>query len=470
MKIVPKLTLALVAGTCVILGVNGYLRVQRERGYFEADRSRDHAMIGRSLEAVAAAVWKSDGPQAAVQAIDAVSSHFTTVSIRWVGLPDESTLPIDRSLLDATPGGEPITRLADFRGEPTWATFVPLDVGGTRRGVIELSEPMVREQHFVRSAILDTAMATAALAIVSALLSFLMGQWLVGRRVKVLSEKARRIGLGDFSGPLVLRQRDELTDLAREVNAMCVRLVTTVEQLRHADRLATVGKLASGVAHELGTPLNVVGARAKMIADGDTTPEESKDYARVVVSATERMTRIIKQLLQFARRGGVEKSRRDVGELAKDTLDLLRPLADKKRVTLDLDAAEGDVSANVDAGQMQQVLTNLAMNAIQAMPEGGTVEVAIERRQARAPGSDATAEEGECLCIRVKDEGQGIPEENLRHLFEPFFTTKDVGEGTGLGLAVTYGIVHDHGGWITVESEVGHGSTFAVYLPAGTAQ
>jgi signal transduction histidine kinase len=188
----------------------------------------------------------------------------------------------------------------------------------------------------------------------------------------------------------------------------------------------------------------------------------------VVVSATERMTRIIRQLLQFARRGGVDKAKRDLRDLARDTLELLRPLADKRRVTLALDGGDVDATANVDAGQVQQVITNLAMNAIQAMPDGGTVEVTLERRPGHAP-ADSGAVDGECLCVCVKDGGQGIPEDNLRHLFEPFFTTKDVGEGTGLGLAVTYGIIREHGGWITVESEVGRGSTFTVYLPAGTS-
>ncbi|HEY1696092.1 MAG TPA: ATP-binding protein [Polyangiaceae bacterium] len=468
MKIIPKLTLALVAGTCLVLGVNGFLRVKRERGYFEADRSRDHAMIGRSLETAAAAVWKSDGRTAALAAIDEVSRHSSTVHIRWVGAEERRTLPLDPAVVEATPAGEPITRLTHEAGAATWTTLVPLDVGGVRQGAIELSEPTIREQHFVRSAIVDTALMTGALVVVSALLSFLMGQWLVGSRVRVLSEKARRIGLGDFTGPVLLRQHDELTDLAQEVNSMCDRLVTTVEQLRHADRLATIGKLASGVAHELGTPLNVVGARAKMIAEGETTPDEAKDYARVVVSATDRMTKIIRQLLQFARRGAVDKARRDLRELARDTLELLRPLADKRTVALELASEAADASVNVDAGQMQQVLTNLTMNAIQAMPRGGTVEVRLRRETARAP-TEAGGADAECLCVEVKDHGEGIAKENMSHLFEPFFTTKEVGEGTGLGLAVTYGIVREHGGWITVDSEVGRGSTFSVYLPTVTA-
>jgi signal transduction histidine kinase len=466
MKIIPKLTLALFAGTSIILAINGYLRVKRERGYFDADRVRDHEMIGRSLESAASAVWKSDGKEGALQAIDAVSSHFTSMRIRWVAAEDAGTLDVPADRLAATPAGQPITRvLHGPGGSRSWNTVVPLDAAGSRRGVIELSEPMTSEEHFVRSTIVETVAMAFALAVVSATLSFLMGQWLVGARVRALSEKARRVGLGDFTAPVVLSQHDELTDLGREVNAMCDRLVTTLDQLRHADRLATVGKLASGVAHELGTPLNVVGARAKMIVDGEAAGDEVGEYARVIVSATERMTKIIRQLLQFARRSRVEKTRRDLRELARETLDLLQPLADKKRVLLHLVPSDADGVVSVDGGQIQQVITNLTMNAIQAMPEGGPVELRLTRERAR-PTTEMGGAEVECVCLRVRDAGGGISPEHLQHVFEPFFTTKDVGEGTGLGLAVSYGIIREHGGWITVKSEPGHGTSFSVFLPA----
>ncbi len=254
MKIIPKLTLALVSGTCVVLAANGYLRVRRERIYFEADRVRDHEMIGRSLGAAAAAVWKSDGEQAAIRAIDAVNSHFATVQIRWVASYRSDVLAVGREALDATPTGQPLTRVVhnDITGS-RWKTYVPLDVDGVRRGVIELSELATSEQRFVRRTIADTVAMAAALALVSAAWSFAMSQWLAGSAVRELSEKARRVGRGDFAGTVTLRQRDELADLAQEMNAMSDRLSATMAQLRHADRLATVGTLASGVAHELGT-------------------------------------------------------------------------------------------------------------------------------------------------------------------------------------------------------------------------
>jgi signal transduction histidine kinase len=465
MKIVPKLTAALLAGTCVILSANGLLRVRRERRAFETDRIRDHEMVGRSLESAAAAVWRSDGEDAAVQAIEAVSSHSKNVQIRWIPVDNSTDPALSMEAIKSMPAGEPVTVSGPgVSGGALWKTYVPLDVGGVRRGLIELAEPSSAEDRFVRNAVFDTALTTSALALVSALLSFVMGEWLIGRRVRVLSDKARRIGRGDFSGPVSLPQRDELADLAREVNAMCDHLVTTLDQLRHADRLATVGKLASGVAHELGTPLNVVGARAKMIAGGETTPEESREYAEVVVRATDRMTATIRQLLQFARRSGPAKASHDLRRLAGDAIDLLHPLAKQKSVELRLEAAEADTRASVDAGQIQQVITNLVINAVQAMPSGGVVRLDVLRERVEPP-HELHRPEGEYLCLRVRDEGEGIAPDDLPRIFEPFFTTKDVGAGTGLGLAVAYGIVRDHGGFITVDSQIHHGATFSVYLP-----
>jgi signal transduction histidine kinase len=463
MKIVPKLTTALIAGTCMVLGVNGCLRVRRERGFFEADRIRDHEMVGRSLEAAAAAVWRSDGEEAAVQAIDAVSSHSGNVRIRWIPLRQAAGADLDPATLQALPAGEPVT-VARPKGEALWKTYVALDAGGVRRGVIELTEPSSAEDRFVRNAVLDTVAMTLALVILSALLSFVMGQWLVGTPVRILSEKARRIGRGDFAGPVSLRQRDELSDLAREVNAMCERLVTTLDQLRHADRLGTVGKLASGMAHELGTPLNVIGARAQMIQSGEATPEEAREYAGIIVSAAGRMTTIIRQLLQFARRRGPDKAPVDLRKLAAGAIDLLRPLARQAGVRLELASSDDGPTASGDAAQIQQVVTNLVMNAIQAMPRGGLVELSLGKERVEPP-AELHMPESEYLCLRVRDEGEGIPPDNLPRVFEPFFTTKDVGMGTGLGLAVAYGIIRDHGGFIAVESKVNEGATFSVYLP-----
>jgi len=304
--------------------------------------------------------------------------------------------------------------------------------------------------------------------LMSAVLSFSMSQWLVGRPMRALAEKARQVGRGEFFGAVVLRQRDELGDLAREMNAMANRLAAMLQQLRHADRLATVGTLASGVAHELGTPLNVVSARAAMIASGEANASECKDFARVIVTAADRMIGTIRRLLQFARREELRRASCDLRTLVGESLELLQPLARNRSVSLEFVPGADEARADVDAGQIQQVVANLVVNAVQAMPRGGTIEVAVGGGRSTPP-VDVGGLETEVRWLRVTDHGNGIAPEHLPHIFEPFFTTKDVGEGTGLGLAVTYGIIREHGGWITVESSPKKGSTFAVVLPVSGA-
>jgi len=470
MKLVQKLTLALILGISAVLAANGYFRVRREVALFQSERVRDHKLVGLALSAAFAAVWRAEGEAHARAMLEQASAREDKIAIRWV--PGD---PLAADPATAAGAGEPVTRLAPDAG--LRQTYVPISPSGAPPGGLLISESFA-ERSYVRTTLIDTLLTTMLLALVSAAVSAGLGAWFVGRPVRLLADKARRVGRGDFSGPLVLRQRDELGELAREMNAMCERLIeahdhraaeaaariAALEQLRHADRLMTVGKLASGIAHELGTPLNVVGARAGMIADGETTPAESADYARIIVHACEQMTRIIRQLLDFARPRGPERATEDVRRIARSTLALLEPIALKKGVTLALREDEAPAVADLDAGQIQQVFTNLVVNAVQAIDDHGAVEVAISRERAAAP-PDLGGAETDCVCVRVRDEGSGIAPEHLAHVFEPFFTTKDVGQGTGLGLSVAYGIVREHRGWMDVSSKIGEGTEFIVYLP-----
>jgi signal transduction histidine kinase len=284
----------------------------------------------------------------------------------------------------------------------------------------------------------------------------------------MLMDVARRIGRGDFSGPIALRSSDELGALATELHRTAQRLqeatrrateesearIAMLEQLRHADRLLTVGRLASGIAHEMGTPLNVIEVHASMIAAGNVVADAARQAASAVVESCERMTKTIRQLLAFARSGALERSPADVGEIARGTVGLVAPLAAKSRVVLAIEAE--DAVANIDAIQIQQALANLLMNAIQALPTGGSVRVSVKA-------------EAEGVKLRVADDGEGIRSEHLQRIFEPFFTTKEVGQGTGLGLSIAENIIRDHGGTIAVHSTRGVGTAFEVFLPASAA-
>jgi signal transduction histidine kinase len=233
-------------------------------------------------------------------------------------------------------------------------------------------------------------------------------------------------------------------------------------QLRHAERLTTLGRLASGIAHEIGTPLNVISGRAELIASGSMNSDAVAASANIVVAQADRISVIIRQLLDFARKGGTRVERTDLTSLVEHTALLLGPLASKSGVEI---VSSGEhAEADVNRSELQQVITNLITNALHAMPGGGTLEVSVATEIARDPHS-TQASPASYAVLRVQDHGLGIASETLPRIFEPFFTTRDVGVGTGLGLSVVFGIVQDHGGWIAVDTTPGEGTTMSVYLP-----
>ncbi len=227
---------------------------------------------------------------------------------------------------------------------------------------------------------------------------------------------------------------------------------TLLLQLRHAERLTTLGKLAAGVAHELGTPLNVLMLRAELIATEGVTPEDVARSARIIHEQGGRMASIIGQLLRFGRRSHNLRARQDLRGVAEEVVLLLAPIARNHQIEITLETCSEPVLADVNSGELQQVLSNLIMNAVQASAPLSAVSVVVGLVEGRP-------------YVTVRDAGDGIRPADLLQIFDPFFTTKGAGEGTGLGLAVSYGIVKDHGGRIEVESEVAVGSTFTVALP-----
>jgi two-component system NtrC family sensor kinase len=244
-------------------------------------------------------------------------------------------------------------------------------------------------------------------------------------------------------------------------NEMSLRL-SALEELRHAERLNTIGKLAAGVAHELGTPLNVIAGRAELIYTGRIDLAGAKGSASIIGEQADRMSRIIRGLLDFGHRSGTETRTENLLRLSEETTELVRVLANKAGV--EIVVAGRETKSRVNRWEIQQVLSNLLTNAIQAMPSGGRIEVGVHEEHTTLP-ENGDKERRLYACITVRDGGSGIEPQILPKIFDPFFTTRTVGEGTGLGLSIAYGIVRDHGGSLRVESALGEGTTFQVFLP-----
>jgi len=265
-------------------------------------------------------------------------------------------------------------------------------------------------------------------------------------------------------GPFLRDERRLIDAVANQVAVMIERRHAEEErarletQLRHADRLATIGQLAAGVAHELNEPLGNVLGFAQLASKSPALPQAAADDIKKVVTAALHAREIVSKLMLFARQKMPAHGQVKLNELVQNGLYLLESRCAKAgiRVVRRLDPGVPDIAA--DAGQIQQVLVNLVVNAIQAMPEGGALTITTEHN-------------GDAVALIVEDTGIGMSADVLNKVFMPFFTTKAVGEGTGLGLSVVHGIVTAHGGSIEAESRPGQGARFRVLLPiAGPAE
>ena len=274
------------------------------------------------------------------------------------------------------------------------------------------------------------------------------------RPVEVLTEAARRIGDGDLSGGFTLDRQDEIGVLAKTLDDMKTKLKSSYDLLLQSEKMALMGQIVAGIAHELNNPLTIVIGNIQLMLMRERNEKSVESLSRIQDGA-ERASKIVKNLLTFARQETPERKLVNVNTIIRKSVELrsyeLR--VSNVDVSTELDDALPETMA--DPHQLQQVFLNLIVNAEHAMIEAhgkGLLRVTSRR------------EEGKLL-IFFSDDGPGIPNENLHRIFEPFFTTKAVGKGTGLGLSICQGIIVEHGGKIDVESTVGRGTTFIIELP-----
>ena len=237
-------------------------------------------------------------------------------------------------------------------------------------------------------------------------------------------------------------------------------------QLHQAAKMEAIGQLAGGVAHDFNNLLTVIHGQASFIAETGDIPAKTKASADAVIYAAERAAALTRQLLLFSRQQAVQRSHFDVNDTITGMGRMLRRILGED-VHLKFELAQRPLFVDADASMIDQVVFNLAVNARDAMPNGGVLVLSTSERSFshEAVPRHTDAAPGRYVCISVSDTGQGIPARTLPHIFEPFFSTKDKGKGTGLGLATVHGIVEEHRGWIDVESEPGEGTTFHVWLP-----
>jgi signal transduction histidine kinase len=503
-RIGTRITLTTSALVAVILGVYGYVTLRTRRAERENQLERQARELASTVRGLIETGGRADAngepllPPAAWQELTRAAAKAAPWRVEYVpGTPS------------GMPPGDPeidrFRRMVALRGAVVEKTVT----GGHETYVLlePVREPLVpipitADDYRIIGAVrvsrdigaLGSGLDDEATTIITSMIL------LVGVLILAISISTRRgigvpvakliagiddVAKGDLSHVVLQERDDEIGALAARFNDMTQSLRDAraeaekgVEErlkleahLRNATQLATIGQLAAEIAHEVGTPLNVVTGRARSMAKKADDPDAVQKNATIIAEQAQRITRIIQRLLDVARRkvGDAEKGSVDLNKLAGDTLELLEHQIANARI--DARARTGSQVAPIpgDRDQLQQVLLNLYMNAIQAMPDGGRLEVKTSRVVRRRPGLELAAEH-DYVVLEVSDTGVGIPEEHRAKIFEAFYTSKADAGGTGLGLAVAHGIVKDHDGWIELDGNPpGNGTTFRVYLPATPA-
>jgi two-component system, NtrC family, sensor kinase len=471
MRLVTRLTVGFLIVVICTITLHEYLQLDEAQRDFEEDLDRSHLLVATTLADAVEQVAPHEGFEGALKMVEATDQRRSDLRIRWVCVPGRVDSPPPPRACNSLEVPTPITTSELTRR----FTLAPVRVDGESMGAIEVSESPDHEFQWARAHFNQAAVLALMTIVGMTIAAFVLGVWLVARPTRALMDKARAVGRGELKPDLHLPSHDELSLVGDEMNAMCAQLgnaqdqaarsaaarLAAVEQLRHADRLATVGRLASGLAHELGTPLNVIEARAGLILEDPSVEPHVQNSARVIINCTEQVTTLVRQLLVFARPRTVELAPFSLDGLAHSVVELLEPLAAQRKVKLSADQL-APVTARADAVLLQQAVMNVVVNALHACAAGG--HVTLSTGHVTAPRPDSNVPQA-WSTLSVSDDGIGMTPEVKASIFEPFFTTRAAGEGTGLGLPIVASILEDHHGFLSVQTAPGKGSTFTLHLP-----
>jgi two-component system NtrC family sensor kinase len=356
-------------------------------------------------------------------------------------------------------------------------------------GVVDIVYPLDEIDATIRSSAARIAGYSLGFVLIASLCVGFLVHRLVYRPLRDLETGAKKLAAGNLDEPIPVRSVDEFGQLAGSFNAMTAALRDTQNKLRESartleqkvedrtrqlrvaeaesvqrEKLAAVGLLASGIAHELNNPLTGVLTFSYLIRDKLPPGSPDAEDMDLVIRETKRCASIIRRLLDFARQKAPEKKFTDLNKVIEETARFIERPAHLNDIIITMELAQDLPQLWIDENQIKQVVLNVLVNAQQATEGGGSITVRTRvcpEPVAPEPGAAAVR----MVEIAVIDTGCGIPAKDLQRIFDPFFTSKEVGKGTGLGLSVSHGIVKAHGGTIKVESAVGEGSTFCIYLP-----
>ncbi|OGB94808.1 MAG: hypothetical protein A3H39_15390 [candidate division NC10 bacterium RIFCSPLOWO2_02_FULL_66_22] len=500
MRIATRLTLLLLAAVALVIAGFGYIRAHQERQRLTAEVQQEVLVLANAIKLTVEHALRDRQPQDIRELLTEMVRNPNPVDrIRIFDrrLEDISSAISDVAATTLIPqaeleqvlkSGRTIVRYLDSPARPAAYAILPLKTRrGATIGVLEVVHVATRVQRQIQEATHDQILRLSLLSLTIALVIWLTVRVSIRQPIAQLVRTALAFGRGDLSRRLVLKRRDEVGQLASAFNRMAESIqaaqaqivaeaqarVELERQVQQAQKLAAVGRLASEVAHEIGTPLNIVSGRAEVIQKGLATDHPLSRHVATILRQIERISGIIRQLLEYTRPRRPTVRPVAVGPILTRTVELLEPMARQRQVTVQAQAPEALPSLLADPDQLQQVLLNLVTNALDATPPGGQVRLAVQPADAEAPDGRPRIQRGHAvepsLTLVVSDTGRGMPRDQLEQIFEPFFSTKERRGGTGLGMPIVEDIVRAHRGAIEVQSAEGAGTAVLLQWPVAHA-
>ena len=385
-----------------------------------------------------------------------------------------------------------LTSMHAIRNEPTCASAACHEHPASQSvlGIVDIAYSLDEiDQSMRKHAVHIAAVSFAFILLLSLSLGYLL-QRLIYVPLKDLETGAKKISSGQFDQPIPVRSPDEFGRLAgsfndmtadlnharSELNVLIQELESKVEErskellaaraeVAQGEKLASIGVLAAGIAHELNNPLTGVLTFTSLMRKKALEGSEDAEDLDLVIRETKRCASIIRRLLDFAREKVPVKGFFNLNQVVEDTVRFVERPASLQKIVISMDLDPDLPQIWGDADLIKQVVLNILVNAQQAIEGAGTIAVVSRSYVAKTPQQTEEKRSPMMVELAIKDSGCGIPEANMQRIFDPFFTSKEVGKGTGLGLSVSYGIVKAHGGEIKVASVVGQGTTFRILLP-----
>ena len=488
MKVGTKLFLSLAVPMVSLFALFGYLDGRSSRDRLREELAREGRAVSRTVQHAVEDALRDRQFEDVRELVDAITGYERIFGVRLFDRDGQIRYQSQELAAHAFAHGKELESVLAsqqaleirrrFDEEPVVSFLNPLTgPDGSLLGAIQVIQLESFIEEDLRSSWNRIAVLTGAMILATGLVISLATRFVVTRPVDALARGFRDVGSGKRPA-MPGTSSDEFDRLAEEFSAMCDRLDAAQRSLleeqeerqrietnlRNTARLASLGELAAGLAHEIGTPLGVIAGRAEVLQRRLAGNEQAEQGLGIVLEQIDRISRIVRSMLDFAKVRELHLAEVDVAAVLGRTLEFVGHRLEDHGIVSEITLAGTIPRVRADAENLQEVFLNLLLNAADAMPQGGSMHVRLEPvRQTHPERGDAL----DAVRIEFRDTGTGIAPHHIERVFDPFFTTKEVGRGTGLGLSISYGVVREHGGWMEVESRVAEGTTIRVFLPIG---